>query len=163
LRVGVCHAKVGDSVGQGSYGCILLCGIHAVAVLRGQDGREQCNFDGGFPKGTERGEVHCVGWGVAACNPGLDSSAKKPVQWMTEILMSRMSLLGMGCLARLANIASRKRHATSSLNPCKGCHSKAMAVQLDSQLSEDMQLYFVTNQVNILQNMEFGFSIRICS
>ncbi len=91
------------------------------------------------------------------------SSAKRLVWWMTQILMSTMSLLGMGCLPRLANVAPWNRCATRSLNPCEGCHSKAMAVQLASQSSADVQLYFVINQANISRKTKLGFSIRICS
>jgi hypothetical protein len=85
----------------------------------------------------------------------LYSSTKRPVQWMTQMPMSIMSSLGMGCLARLADVAPLNRPATRSLNPCEGCHSKALAVQLASR--------FATNQANILQKTELGFSIRICS
>ncbi len=63
MRGSICHTKVGDSSGQGGCECI--------TVLRGWDGSEQQNNDGGYPKGTERGEVHRVGRGVAAYNPGL--------------------------------------------------------------------------------------------
>ncbi len=54
LRGGVFRAKVGDSIGQGGSGCIIFCGVHALAMLQGRDGHEQLNVDGGFPKGTER-------------------------------------------------------------------------------------------------------------
>ncbi len=93
----------------------------------------------------------------------LYSSAKRPVQWMTQMPMSTMSLSGMGCLARLAYVAPWNRHATRSSKPCEGCHSKAMSVRLASRSSADVQPYFATNQANISQKTEFGFSIRICS
>ncbi len=92
----------------------------------------------------------------------LYSSTKRPVRWMTRMPMSFMSSLGMGCLVMLANVAPQNRHATRSLNPGEGCHSKAMAVQLASRLSADVRLYFAMNQANILQKTEFEFSIRIC-
>ncbi len=93
----------------------------------------------------------------------LYSSAKRPVHWMTRIPMPTMSSLGMGCLARMVNFAPWNRHATRSLNPFDRCHSKAMAVQLASQSSADVRLYFATNQANVSQKMELGFSIWICS
>ncbi len=49
----------------------VLYSVHAVAVLRGQGGRERHNADNGSPKGTEHSKVHCVGWVVATRNPGL--------------------------------------------------------------------------------------------
>jgi hypothetical protein len=67
----VSHAKVGNSIGQGGSGCIVLYGVHVVAMLQGWCGRERRNVDGGFPKGTERSKVHCVCQVVTACNPGL--------------------------------------------------------------------------------------------
>ncbi len=76
-----------------------------------------------------------------------------------NVAMLTISLLGMGCLARLANIAPRNRCATRSSNPCEGCHSKAMAVQLTLQSSANVQPYFVPKQANILQKMELGFSM----
>jgi hypothetical protein len=93
----------------------------------------------------------------------LYSSTKKPVQWMMQILMSMMSSLGMGCLARLANVAPWNRSLTRSSNPCDECHFKAMSVQLALQLLADVQPYIVTNQANISQKTELGFSIWICS
>ncbi len=80
----------------------------------------------------------------------LYSSAKRPVQWMKQMLMSTMSSLGMGCLTRLVNVAPWNRHATRSLNPCEGCHSKAMVVRLALRSSADVRRYFATNQANVL-------------
>jgi hypothetical protein len=64
-------AKVGNSVGQGGCGCIVLYGIHAIAVLQGRGSCGRSNVDGSFPKGTEHSKVHCAGWVVTARNPGL--------------------------------------------------------------------------------------------
>jgi hypothetical protein len=73
-----------------------------------------------------------------------------------------MSSSGMGCLERLANVALWNRCLTRTSNPCEGCHSKAMAVELASWSSADVRPYFDTNQANILQKKELGFSTQIC-
>ncbi len=65
LHSGIGCTKVGNNVGQGGCGCIVLYGMHVVAVLQGRGGSERHNVDGGFPKGMECGKVHCVGWVVA--------------------------------------------------------------------------------------------------
>ncbi len=71
LHGGVRCAKVGNSVSQGGGSCIILYGIHAVAMLQGRGGCEGCNVDGGLPKGMECGKVHVMGWVVAVHDPGL--------------------------------------------------------------------------------------------
>ncbi len=68
----------------------------------------------------------------------LYSSTKRSVQLLTQLPMLTMSFAGMGCLAKLANVAPWNRYVIRSPHPCDGCHSKAMVVQLDSESLADV-------------------------
>ncbi len=59
-------------------------------------------------------------------------------------------IIGDGMLGNVGECFSTKQDVTRSSNPCDGCHSKAMVVQLDSQSSADVWPYFVMNQANIV-------------
>jgi hypothetical protein len=165
LHGGISHAKVGNIVVQGQ-GCrsTVLYGVHTVAVVQGGDVHKRRNVDGGFPKARERGKVHCVGWLVAACNPGFvffckDACATNDTNTDVNDVIFRDGMLG-----KVGKRCSPEQ-AHDNSNPCDGCYSKAMAVQweLDLQLSADVRPHFVTNQVNILQKNEVGFFIQISS
>jgi hypothetical protein len=112
-------------------------------MLRGRGGCEEHNVDGGLPKGTECGKVHVVGWVITTRDPVLVLLRKEASSIDdANADVSKMSLSRMGCLARLVNVAPRNRRPTMSLNPCEGCYSKAMAVQLASRSSADVRPYF---------------------
>jgi hypothetical protein len=163
LHGGVSRAKVVNSISQGGCRCIVLYNVLAISVLQGQGRNEGCNVDGSLPKGTECGKVHCVGWVVAARDPGLIFFHKEAHAMDDTNTDVNDVIVRDGMLGEVGKVPPRNRRVTRSSNPCDGCQSTTMAVQLTLGSSADVRPYFATNQAKILQKMELGFSIRICS
>ncbi len=75
-------------------------------MLQGRGGREGCNVDGSLQKGTECGKVHCVGWVIATCDPGLVLLRKEaPAMEDTNTYVNNV-IIGEGMLGKVGKHSS---------------------------------------------------------
>jgi hypothetical protein len=86
-------------------------------MLWGRGGHEERNVDGGFLNGMECGEVHCVGWAVAAHDPGLVLLHEKARAMDDANTNVDNVIIGDGMLGKVGKRCSPEQACNKELKP----------------------------------------------